>query len=789
MKKQDGIMLFAVVLLLAATASAGSLVHHYDFKESTPGAGDFLADKVAGGTDLTMTGSGVTVTGDGRAVFTDTSSFLSADIDNLTGSYVVSFWFNADPDINDGYSAMFSSKNAKDPYTWQVDFLNITGGTTKDIRLTSSQDGNNESLGDKSLITDPTSNTWHHIAILSAPSWSNKTQVWADGGAVTKYSASVGDLVMVLLGINRAGNDSFTGALANVKIYDGTDWNDAAEAAEWAAGPGVSTVTPYNPQPADGSVMPKTTTEFTWQAGDPDIMSYNVYFGLPGSLGFVENYPVETVPVADIASALGGGFIPGGEYQWQVESLDASDAVLGTGNIWTVYMPAVGDNFYAYNTASDLKQVWDDGSVNGTGATISLPGVALPTNQGSHWGFIRPLGIMQIDYDNNAVLGVSEVDLEFDYIQNFQGTGYNTLSLSYQGQETNHLSPLYLIIRDGASTVTFNSPLPDDVTSPWWKTWNIRFADIQAAGIDLTHITSMTIGIGDGVNPAVGTVFIDDLELNFYDALPKYQPAGDIDDSYRVDIDDFMLIVADWLFEDYAVTASEPLSGLQGFYAFNETGGSTASDDSSNGFHAEVNTSTQWDAGGIDGTGCLIVDDSTEVTLPIGVMSGVSGQMTVSMWIWALGLEYPNQVNTVSLQSGNALSRQAMDYAAWPIASDGQYDGWNHYAVVKDTAAGQTRFYHNGILVAVQTGQTEAVSGTESLVLKAPAEGSMVKVDNLKIYNTALTQEQIVYLAGGSSHQVTQPITPLMTEADIYEDGRIDLKDMAVLSQNWLLEY
>jgi hypothetical protein len=63
-----------------------------------------------------------------------------------------------------------------------------------------------------------------------------------------------------------------------------------------------------------------------------------------------------------------------------------------------------------------------------------------------------------------------------------------------------------------------------------------------------------------------------------------------------------------------------------------------------------------------------------------------------------------------------------------------------------------------------------------------------VKVDDLYIYNYALSQSEILYLAEGSGGELVQPLQPVLTNADLTDDGIINLADFAMLMQGWLKE-
>jgi hypothetical protein len=178
--------------------------------------------------------------------------------------------------------------------------------------------------------------------------------------------------------------------------------------------------------------------------------------------------------------------------------------------------------------------------------------------------------------------------------------------------------------------------------------------------------------------------------------------------------------------------------------------------------------------------------------MPASVMTGISDQITFSIWIKGLSADYPNLVDYVSFQSGDSADQKKYwDVAGWEINSSQLYSGWNHYAVVKNVNTGKTYTYHNGILVAEQTNLFQFIIGADSSasVLMRDSDGSYVWADDLRIYSKALNQNEIIYLIGGAAHQITQPVNPVFTDADIFMDGKIDIKDLSIMCKDWLWEY
>jgi hypothetical protein len=76
---------------------------------------------------------------------------------------------------------------------------------------------------------------------------------------------------------------------------------------------------------------------------------------------------------------------------------------------------------------------------------------------------------------------------------------------------------LYVTLRDASNhTGTVICPRTDVVMSKQWFEWTIPLSDFAAAGVNLSAVRKMSIGIGDRANPTAGSagpIFIDDIYL------------------------------------------------------------------------------------------------------------------------------------------------------------------------------------------------------------------------------------------------------------------------------------
>ncbi|MBN2313520.1 MAG: hypothetical protein JXM79_06295, partial [Sedimentisphaerales bacterium] len=91
------------------------------------------------------------------------------------------------------------------------------------------------------------------------------------------------------------------------------------------------------------------------------------------------------------------------------------------------------------------------------------------------------------------------------------------------GMSSNSAEPVYVVL-DGNAVVYHDDPNAAQIIT--WTDWTIPLQTFADLGIDLTHVDSIAIGLGDRDNPqqpgGSGTVYVDDIRL--YRSTPDSQP-------------------------------------------------------------------------------------------------------------------------------------------------------------------------------------------------------------------------------------------------------------------------
>ena len=275
-----------------------------------------------------------------------------------------------------------------------------------------------------------------------------------------------------------------------------------------------------NPQPLNGIVGIKLIDTLDWMAGD-HAASHDVYFGADREA--VQNAD-KSSPEYKGAKMLGDeGHDPGKlawdtTYYWRVDEVnDANPDSPWVGTIWSF---STGDfllleDFEDYNDypPDEIWNTWIDGFGTTTnGSTAGYPDPVFTA--GEH--YVETVVVhggaqtMPLFYDNN--LKYSEVTATLVYPTEWTEEGVGNLSLWIRGDSANAIERLYVAVNGAA--VYHDDPAVAQTTI--WTEWVIPLQAFADQGVDLTNVNTISIGLGDKNNVAVGgsgVMYIDDLRL------------------------------------------------------------------------------------------------------------------------------------------------------------------------------------------------------------------------------------------------------------------------------------
>ena len=273
-------------------------------------------------------------------------------------------------------------------------------------------------------------------------------------------------------------------------------------------------VNAYYPAPADGAVDASTTPELIWLPGQ-SALQHQVYFS--------DNRDDVTgaSAAADQGAQAETTFAPGdldslATYYWRVDEL-LDGGVVQPGPVWTFTTYLVVDDMESYNDELDagttIFDTWIDGWVNGTGSLVGYLEAPFAeqtiVNSGAQ--------SMPLDYNNVDDPFYSEAEREWPATQDWTARGIGAVVLLVRGQRSNDVVSLYVAIEDSSGNVAIVvHPDPEIVQKTEWTEWRIALGAVGEAGVNLTRVKKMYIGVGDRDAPAAdgaGLLFIDDIRL------------------------------------------------------------------------------------------------------------------------------------------------------------------------------------------------------------------------------------------------------------------------------------
>ena len=686
--------------------------------------------------------------------------------------FTVAVWVKTDTPGQDQYSSVFSG-HSPNSAGFQLD---VDGANPGNYRINPA-----------GLIFGSVSTDWVHLAITcSGPSATlYYNGALASSGTLTDTDKTFNQFAV---GRNRNVDNKFAGTIDDLRVYD-----RALTGAEVQQLTRIDPMLAWNPSPLDGSkVDVAEAMQLSWLPGDA-AKEHDVYLGADEAT--VSDAGTNSPEYRGRQSATAYNPVDlefGKTFFWRVD--EVNEPHVWKGHIWSFELADYGsvDDFDSYADTNALLLAWEDGGTNGSGATVSLE---------SEFGS----GLMALAYDNNQPPFHSRAELTYDTTQDWTAGGATALEVLFRGDVNNAAEPLYIALEDGAGKkaavvhADANALLEDQWQS--WRTWVIplqEFADFS--GVDLTAVKKIAIRVGDGLDSSAGersgSLYLDYVRLYPPRCFPE-RVAASFNDDCVTDIGELETIARYWLASDYDVAAAKPEKAhLLVHYRFDETSGAVAQDSSGRGFHATVdaNGANAWDPCGYD-AGCLDFDGTFSVVVPGGVFSDISDEVTISVWVHVDANANPNALGRAEFSAGPAESNEPWDQLAW-IQDEGEdYTGlWSHYAFVKDAGSGMMRIYHNGLLVAQNTDAFQSMDGVlagqSTIGSRSDSSGGYYKgkLDDFRIYDYALSHAEVLHLAAGSGGALHQPLRPVLSPVDPFEDGQVSFLDFAVLAEWWLKE-
>ena len=255
-----------------------------------------------------------------------------------------------------------------------------------------------------------------------------------------------------------------------------------------------------HPGPADGATEVSADNTLSWVEAS-FATSRELWFGPAGAMEKIEPTPV--------AGSHDPGYLDyGQEYQWRVDEVGPSGTVVGPTWTFTAGEFLTVEDFESYANDTAIAAAW-------------------PHNIEGNYDYVfcekstvdHGARAVRFSYQNQFEPFVTETTHVFETAQDWTRHGVSRLALSFRGQEENVEQPMFVRVEDaGGTTATVVHPLTYAVQTKYWRRWDIDLVEFSNAGVDLTAIAKLTIGLGDGTGSVqtkddLDTIYIDHIRV------------------------------------------------------------------------------------------------------------------------------------------------------------------------------------------------------------------------------------------------------------------------------------
>jgi len=292
------------------------------------------------------------------------------------------------------------------------------------------------------------------------------------------------------------------------------------------------------PSPANGAVDTVQSLTLSWFAGERAVQ-HDVFFGDDAdAVADANTATADIYKGRQTAATFNPGALQWGKtYYWRVDEINTGDPDSPwKGAVWSFstadYIPVDDFESYSNDVGARAFEAWVDGvgftlpepgnAGNGTGAAVGHdiwdPGSAYFNGQIMETANVHGGDqAMPLYYNNTAVPYYSEAEQTLAMAQDWTVEDVNAVSLWFRGTGGNGEAPLYVAIADnaGKAGVVVN-PDPAAVQTANWTEWKVALSDFADAGVSLTAVRKIAIGVGNRTAPAAdgsGVIYVDDVRV------------------------------------------------------------------------------------------------------------------------------------------------------------------------------------------------------------------------------------------------------------------------------------
>ncbi|MEN6425140.1 MAG: discoidin domain-containing protein [Phycisphaerales bacterium] len=269
------------------------------------------------------------------------------------------------------------------------------------------------------------------------------------------------------------------------------------------------------PKPADEATGVSVDATLTWRAGR-EAVSHKVYFSAD------EQAVADGTALVDTTDEVGytpDGLVFGDVYYWKVNEVNEAAATTEwAGDVWSFTAQQFGpiDDFESYTDNLDAEETvwhaWIDGyGDQSSGSQVGYTDSPFCEKNTVHGG----KQAMPFQYNNANSPYYSEAVRTWTAAQDWTANGADTFKMFFYGAAANVAGPLYISVEDsaGKKLLVTNSDA-NAVLATSWQEWTIPFSTFTDAGVNVTKVKKMYIGVGSRTSPTAGgagLVFIDDI--------------------------------------------------------------------------------------------------------------------------------------------------------------------------------------------------------------------------------------------------------------------------------------
>ncbi len=271
-------------------------------------------------------------------------------------------------------------------------------------------------------------------------------------------------------------------------------------------------LTAYLPSPADQDADVGLAPALTWQPGQA-ATKHHLFFSdsqdavTQGAAGADKGLLTETTFAAGPLESVT-------TYYWRVDETVA-DGSIKTGPVWsfTTHLPIDDFESYTDDEGSRIYETWVDGMTNNTGSIVGYMTAPFAERTIVHSGKQS----MPLDYNNVKTPYYSEAEQTWAKPQDWTAGGVSVLVLNIQGVGTNKAGPIYVALKDSSGkTGVVTHPDANAYRSTKWLTWKIPLSSFSDAGVKVTAVKTLYIGVGNRDAPTAGgagKLYIDDIRV------------------------------------------------------------------------------------------------------------------------------------------------------------------------------------------------------------------------------------------------------------------------------------